>query len=351
VTRRSLTLLLASLLALVLTAGAAVARVPYVALGPGPVYDTLGEVDGTPLLEIEGRPTFPTEGQLDLTTVGVQPDLTLAQALQGWFDRDLAVVPREVVYPPNTSDDEVDQQNAEAMTASQSSATLAAARQLGFRIAEVAVGQVPSGSPSEGLLQEGDVLTSVDGTEIRDAAELRDLISDREVGEVVRLGYVRDGTPETVEVRTRASDEVADDAAGSAPRAVVGVVTQEEPVEVPFDVTIALEDVGGPSAGLMFALGIVEKLGEESLTGGAHVAGTGEITADGRVRPIGGIPQKLIAADEKGAEAFLVPEGNCAEALRRAPDGLTLVSVDSLPTALTALEALRDGEEPVACAA
>ena len=325
--RRALTLLLASALAFVLTAAAGVAQVPYVALGPGPMYDTLGEFDGRPLLEIDGRETYPTDGHLDLTTVRVSPktgNLTLAQALHGWLDRKLAVVPREAVYPPDKSPDEVEQENNAAMAASHSSATLAAARQLGLRTAEVSVREVPDGSPSQGLLQEGDVLTGVDGRTLRDAAELRDLIAEKEVGEVVRIAYRRDGSAGTAEIRTAAADDAAD---GADPRPVVGVVTQEEPVDLPFDVDITLEEVGGPSAGLMFALAILEKLDEESLTGGSYVAGTGAISPDGSVLPIGGISQKVIAAAAKGADAFLVPEGNCADAVTGAPDGLTLVSV------------------------
>jgi PDZ domain-containing protein len=215
----------------------------------------------------------------------------------------------------------------------------------------VHVQEVPDGSPSQGLLQEGDVITSVDGTAIRDAADLRRLIAEREIGDVVRIGYVRDGTTGTVEVRTRASDAVAADGATGSdePRPVIGIVTRDEPLELPFEVTIRLEEVGGPSAGLMFALGILEKLGEESLTGGKHIAGTGEISPDGAVRPIGGIPQKLLAASQQGAEAFLVPALNCPEALTRAPDGLTLAKVDTLSAALTALEDLREGNEPVTC--
>jgi PDZ domain-containing protein len=127
---------------------------------------------------------------------------------------------------------------------------------------------------------------------------------------------------------------------------VIGVVTREEPVDAPFDVEITLEDVGGPSAGLMFALGILDKLGEPSLTGGAYIAGTGEISAQGEVGPIGGIAQKLVAAKAKGVDAFLVPADNCAEAVLRAPDDLPLVEVGSLAQALTALEALREDEQP-----
>ncbi|CAN5256577.1 PDZ domain-containing protein [soil metagenome] len=339
--RRALTLLLASLLTLGLTLTAAVATVPYVALGPGPTYDTLGEVDGTPVLEIEGREVFPTDGQLDLTTVGVQPSLTLAQALQGWFARDLAVVPREVVFPPGRTDEEVDEENAAAMQASQSDAVAAAARELGLE-SEIVVAELNDDSPAQGRLEVGDVLTAVDGTAVADADALRARISEREPGDPVQIGFERDGRAASVEVVTGTAT------ADGETRPVIGVLPEER---YPLDVTINLEDVGGPSAGLMFTLGILDKLGEESLTGGEFVAGTGEIDPDGTVGPIGGITQKLIAAGRKGAVAFLVPAANCAEAVRNPPDGLVLASVGSLDDALTALQAVRDGGSPVTCAA
>ena len=338
--RRALTLLLAGLLAIGLTLTAAVARVPYVALGPGPTYDTLGQVDGEPVLEIEGRRTFPTDGQLDLTTVGVQPRLTLAQALQGWFARDLAVVPREVVFPPGRTDEQVDADNAAAMAESQDAAVGAAAAHLGLE-PEVTVQELSDGSPATGKLEVGDRLLAVDGEPVDDAAELRDLISGRDPGATVRVTYERGKRTDTVEIVTGAAGE-------DGARAVIGVLTQED---YPLDVTINLADVGGPSAGLMFALGILDKLDEPSLTGGRHVAGTGEISTDGTVGPIGGISQKLIAAKRDGAVAFLVPAQNCAEALGDPPDGLTLIRVGTLTEALSGLEALRDGGSPTTCAA
>lgn len=340
--RRALTLLLAGVLAVGLTLTAAVARVPYVALGPGPTYDTLGSVDsGDPVLEIEGRRTYPTDGHLDLTTVGVQPRLTLAQALQGWFARDLAVVPREVVFPPGRTDEEVDAENAAAMEASQSDAIGAAAQELGLRPV-VSVQELSEGAAARGRLEPGDVLTAVDGEPIADAAELRERISSRKPGEAVRVTFERDGRTTSVEIVTAAATD-------DSGRAVIGVLTEER---YPLDVTIHLEDVGGPSAGLMFALGILDKLGPESLTAGKHIAGTGEISPDGTVGPIGGIAQKLIAAKRKGAVAFLVPEDNCAEAAASdPPDGLTLVRVGTLDEALDGLAALRAGKRPAVCAA
>ena len=343
--RRTLTLLLASALVVLLTGAAVAARVPYVALGPGPTYNTLGEVDGKAVLQITGRRTFPTEGHLDLTTVGVQPELTLVEALDGWFDRERAVVPREVVFPPGQTDEEVDRRTAEQMEASQSSAVSAAARQLGYRTADVVVDGVAAGAPADGRLREGDVLRTADGRPLRDAADLRSAVADAGVGGTVRIGYERAGRSAEVELTTRVSDDDGE------PRPVIGVVTREEPVDAPFDVRITLEDVGGPSAGLMFTLAILDMLDEPSLTGGQYIAGTGEISASGTVGSIGGISQKLIAAKAKGADAFLVPEDNCAEAMTNPPSGLPLVSVGSVTEALDALEALREGEQPELCRA
>lgn len=336
--RRALTLLLAALLALGLTLTAAVARVPYVALGPGPTYNTLGEVDGTPVLEIDGRRTFPTDGHLDLTTVGVQPRLTLAQALRGWFERDLAVVPREVVFPPGRTDDQVNEENAAAMVASQSAAVGAAARQLGLS-PQVVVAELGPDAAAKGALEPGDVLLEVDGTAVGSSAQLRELVSDREPGQDVRITFERKGRRDQAVITTRPAD-------GDAARPVIGVSPEER---YDLDVDINLEDVGGPSAGLMFTLGILDKLDEPSLTGGKYIAGTGEIDAAGTVGPIGGITQKLIAARRKGAVAFLVPEANCQEAATRPPAGLTLVKVGTLQDALRGLEALREGGSPITC--
>jgi PDZ domain-containing protein len=344
--RRGLTLLLASLLALAMTLAASVASVPYVGLGPGPTYDTLGKVDGVPVLEIEGRRSFPTDGRLDLTTVNLQAPMTLAEALEGWWDRDVAVVPRDLVFDPEQTDEEISEEDKEAMRASQSAAVRAAARQLGLQVSAVSVGELTPKSPARGLLEVGDLLTSVDGTAVRDASELRTLITSRTPGKPARIGYTRDGRSGTaVVITTEATDP------DGQPVAVIGVVTEEEPVDVPFDVEISLEDVVGPSAGLMFTLGILDKLGPESLTGGKHVAGTGAISADGEVGPIGGINHKVVAAARKGVDVFLVPAQNCQQAVEAAPAGLLLMEVSSLSDALTGLAAVRDGEEIRTCPA
>jgi Lon-like protease len=342
VSRRTLTLLLSGLLAGLLTVGATVAPVPYVVYQPGPTFDTLGEVGGTPVIAIEGRETFPTDGQLDLTTISVRSRLTLAEALHDWFDRDRAVVPRELIFPPGETDEEVQRRNEERKLESENSATVAALRQLEVPFTtSVEVQRVEPDLPAAGRLEPGDVVTAVDGQQVDSSGELRDLVSERPPGTDLRISYEREGEPGEVVLTT------AEPPSGQA-RSIIGVVLVERP-DYPFTITITLQDVGGPSAGLMFALGIVDKLGPESVTGGRHVAGTGEIDGEGRVGPIGGIPQKLVAARDKGAEVFLVPEANCAEAARRVPDGLRLVKVTSLADALGALESLEEGGDPPGC--
>ena len=342
--RRALTLLLSGLLALGMTLAAGAATVPYVALGPGPAYDTLGAVSGTPVISIAGRRTYPTEGHLDLTTVGVQSPLTLVEALQGWFDDEFAVVPRDVVYPPDETDQQVTEQNTRAMTTSQDAATTAALRQLGIPIAtRVVVASVNEHAPASGRLQAGDVVTAVDGRAVGDSAALRTAVGGRKPGAPVTVSFLRAGRTTTTTLTTATAK--GDD----GPRPVIGVEPQDR-ADYPFRVTITLKEVGGPSAGLMFALGIVDKLDAQPLTGGRHVAGTGEISPDGVVRPIGGIPQKLLGARKKGATVFLTPAANCAEALGALPKGLQLVRVESLRDALEGLRVLRDGGTPRGCA-
>ena len=237
--RRSPTLLLSLLLAVGLTVAALLARVPYVVYAAGPTFDTLGNAGDTPVIEIQGREVFPADGRLDLTTVEVRSDQTLAQAMYNWFRRDRAVVPRELVFPPGRTRDEIDQENAQAMVTSKNAATTAALTEIGVPVT-VSVAATAEGSASAGRLQAGDELRSVDGTAVTSPEQLRTLVSDRAVGAPVRIGYRRDGRAAEVVLTTQA-------APGGTPRPVIGVETAV--TDYPFEVDIALEDVGGPSAG------------------------------------------------------------------------------------------------------
>lgn len=340
--RRTLTLAVAGLLVVLLSAVAALLPVPYVALNPGPVTNTLGAVEGTELIRIDGRPTYPDDGKLDLTTVSVlggpRQRLDIVTALQGWLDDSVAVVPEEQVYPAGQTAEEIEVQSANEMVDSQENATTAALRHLGIPVTtRLLVQDVPADSPSKGKLRTGDQLLEVDGTTVAGGSQLRELITSREPGDPVRLVVLRDGERLTATVRTAEAEDG---------RAIVGITTRDE-ADYPFSVEISLEDVGGPSAGLMFALGIVEKLTPATLTGGRHIAGTGTIDDAGRVGPIGGVTQKMIAARESGATVFLAPPGNCAEARRTKPDGLRLVRARSLSAAVRALDLIREGRPGV----
>lgn len=336
--RRTLTLAVAGFLVVLLSAVAALLPVPYVALEAGPVTNTLGSVGKTQLIRIDGRETYPVRGNLDLTTVhvlgGPGSQLGLVTALRGWLDDGIAIVPEDTVYPPGETAEEAEKESAAEMRDSQENATTSALRELGIPVEITSfVQDVPAGSPSSGKLESGDELVAIDGTPVAGGTQLRELITAHDPGDPVRVTFRRDGAEETRTITT----ERAEDG-----RAIVGITTRDE-ADYPFDVEISLEDVGGPSAGLMFALGIVDKLTPGSLTDGAHIAGTGTIDDTGHVGAIGGITQKMIGAERAGATVFLAPAGNCAEAKETVPDGLRLVKARTLSSAVSSLERLAEG--------
>lgn len=314
--------------------------VPYVAQVPGPTYNTLGDLDGRPIITVEGRDRNEVSGNLNLTTVGVpQRPLTLVGAVQGWFDSEVSVVPRDTVYPPDQSVEETQQQNRQAFLTSEQSANAAALGELGYP-EKVVVADVPDGSPSQGELQEGDAIEAVDGTATPDQDALDAALSAIPAGNEVTVTYTRLGETGTATITSTSSEQ--------REGALLGVSVLQTP-SAPFDVDIRVDDVGGPSAGLMLTLGIIDLVGGTDLTEGAVIAGTGTIDASGAVGPIGGIPLKLIAARDIDAELFLVPADNCAEALGAAQPGLTMARVATVEDALTALQVFRDGGTPAPC--
>lgn len=341
--RRVVTLVTGAVLLLALLVGGSQLPVPYAELGPGPTLDTLGvDQSGQEIIQLTGRTEDGTTGHLNLTTVSVRDRLDLLGALRGWLDPERSVVPREEIFPPGQTQQETDAKNTRDFVTSQNSAELAALAYLGQT--EVVVSAVEDDSPSKGKLAEKDVLTAVQGRPTGSLAQLSEILGATKPGTTVTVAYERAGRAATTQVTTA---EGTDDAGKT--RAVLGVgVTLQS--TAPYKVKITLDDrIGGPSAGLMFALGILDKIGTEDLTGGRFVAGTGTIDVSGTVGPIGGIPLKLIAAKNKGASVFLVPSGNCAEATRKPPAGLQLVKVETLTGAVDALEALEAGKPVPAC--
>jgi len=326
-------------LAMVLGVLGGVATVPYVALGPGPTFDTLGQVDGTTVVKIEGERTYPTTGQLNMTTVSVVDGVTLFGALGFWLSGRNALVPRDGIFPPEQTAEEAQQRNAALFQDSETSAEAAALRYLGYP--SPVVETVADDGAARNSLQPGDELVRIDGSAVGSTQEVLDALSGRASGERVEVAYRRGDLPGEVVTITLLP--------GPDPgRGYLGITVTDHP-DVDFEIMISLADVGGPSAGLIFAMSIVDKLTPGPLTGGRFVAGTGQITPTGEVQPIGGIPFKMLKAKEAGAAVFLVPAENCAEAAGNAPEGLRLVKVASLDDAVRGLTALQAGMEPAGC--
>ncbi|HEX5497073.1 MAG TPA: PDZ domain-containing protein [Mycobacteriales bacterium] len=341
--RRALTMSVGAALIVALAVIGVFIPVPYAALGPGPTFDTLGSVDGTKVITVTDKAGKPentrTSGQLRLVTVGVRDHLDLLSALRGWFDGSVAVVPREEIFPPDESQQQVDKENTQEFVQSQDAAQAAALGELHYP-EQIVVKQVQAHSASQDRLRSGDVIASLDGGRVTSPDQLIKALTAVKPGSQVRVGYQRDGHAGLARITT----EKASQRGGSA----LGVLVSAERV-APFKINVSLSNIGGPSAGLMFALGIVEKIGGKDLTGGKFVAGTGTIDANGKVGPIGGIPQKMLGAKRDGATTFLVPQDNCAEARSTAPSGLRLVKVDSLHSAIAALRSLEQGGNPAGC--
>lgn len=316
-----------------------IGTVPYVALGPGPTYDTLGAVDGRTVVEISRQQTYPTAGKLNMTTVSVGTDLTLFTALGKWLSGRYALIPREEIFPPDRTEDEVQQEQAKAFQDSEAFAETAALAYLSYPM-KVIVNRVVPDAPAQGKLQPGDVLIAVNGRPMSGAGQVREALDSTEPGQTVEVRYQRGPATSTATIVLGSRDD--------RQSGFLGIEPANQP-DVGFDITISLADVGGPSAGLMFALAIVDKLTPGELNGGQFVAGTGEITSDGQVGAIGGIPFKMAAARDAGATVFLVPANNCLEARQRAPQGLRLIRVETLADAVQALDALRTNGNVPTC--
>ncbi len=333
-----MTLVLGLVLVIAGAAIGALMPVQYVSLGPGPTFNTLGRIKGRPIIQVAGRATNHTTGNLNLTTVSVLDQLDIFSALRGWVEADHQVVPREVFFPPGQTTTQANRQQHNEYVSSQNSAVAAALRQLGYPL-KVVVTSVPKGSPSMKKLRVDDVVSSVDGTAVTAPDGLQKAVRTHHPGDVLTVGYSRLGKPGSVRV-------VAGSNKGTA---VLGITIALQRA-APFDVSIqAPTDIGGPSGGLMFALAIMDSVGPTDLTGGRFIAGTGTIDNNGKVGEIGGIPLKMLAARGAGAVAFLVPAANCSEAQSHHPAGLRLIRVGTLAGAISALRELRSGSATPSC--
>lgn len=318
---------------------------PYVIETPGPVYNTLGsaeDADGvdTPLISVSGAPTYPTSGELSMLTVYVtgSPDShpSWLEVLTAWMRPDYAVMPMELLYPVGTTRTDSVNSARIQMENSQQEAIAAALTSLDIPFeSEIVVAEASEGFPAEDLVKPGDIVRSADGVAIDSVSTLRAVIKEAGVGNSVDLVVERKGVDVSLSVGVVASPQD-----NTTP--VIGILCGGEYV-FPLSVDITLADVGGSSAGMMFALAIIDNLTPGALNGGENVAGTGEITPDGHVGPIGGIVQKAYGARNSGAEWLLVPAENCDTLFGHVPDGIRDISVSTLDDALAALTAISSG--------
>ncbi len=330
-------MVMSGLVAVVLAIAVGTLPVPYVVESPGPTFNTLATEGGDPVISVSGRESYPADGRLDLTTVyvdgGPNGPVSILGAFSAWLDPNKAVYPEELIYPSKVTSEESQQESAAAMASSQENAVAAALNDLQIPFGQqLQAAGFSEGSPSEGKLVADDVFLSINGKEVTALSVIQAELAAG-AGQEVTLVLERDGGPVTVAVTPVKND---------AGNYVLGVLLKYR-FTFPVDVTISLEHVGGPSAGLMFALGIVDTLTPGSLTGGKHVAGTGTISPEGQVGAIGGIGQKMIAARSNGATLFLAPAGNCDEVVGQVPDGLQVVRVETLDQARQAVEASASG--------
>jgi Lon-like protease len=342
--RRALVLIVAGAAVVIAAVVAAVLPVPYVILSPGPTLNTIGTgPGGKPLIQITGRKTYPTAGNLNLVTVNFQGgpgnEINIFTALRAWLNPHDAVVPQQELFGPGQSQRQVQKQDIVQMTNSEANATAAALTEVGIGYkTQVQVISTEPGMPAAHVLQAGDIITKVNGVPIGSVTGLSQQIRAQGAGRPLQLTVTRHGRTQPVSVT----------AVRSQGHPVIGVVVTVR-FTFPFTVNISVGNIGGPSAGLMFALGIVDKLEPMNLTGGRFIAGTGEITPAGVVGPIGGIQQKMVGARAKGATVFLAPAGNCADARGAMPAGMRVIRVSTLSGAVHSLEALKAGRPVPSC--
>ena len=342
---------LAGMATVLLLTFSAIAPLPYVIEHPGPTVDVLGDYRGQKLI------TVPDEqqvgGPLRMTTVsvsGLPGDSILAMPLTfGVFNSKLGVMPRELLFPEGQTAEENREISAAQMNSSQENASIAALESMGRKVpVNLEVAGFTEGSSAAEQAKVGDIVKTVaaPGHEVLDASSYRDVIglmSTIAPGTNVKVTVERDGKPVDLAITTM-DPPVNPDGTPQREGSLLGLALYAHPKEK-LDIDFGVGDrIGGPSAGLMFALGIIDMMTPGPLTGDASVAGTGTISLDGAVGPIGGIRQKMWGAKRDGASYFLIPEANCAETIGHVPDGLQGIKVQRLDDALAAVKSIAAGD-------
>jgi len=299
-------------------------QLPYYTIAPGDALDV------NRLVTVHGARRYPPKGAVMLLFVRERSRVNGWRWLQASLDSEIDLV-KQHQFAGNADPAEIDAQAVADMTISQNSAKYVALRRLGYKVAvvhRVNVLAVIADRPAAAVLRAGDTIVSIDGTSVSTPEAVMKAMSAHRPGDRVSIRYLRGGRQSVASIR------VAGDKSGHP---VIGVYLGQ-PYKFPVDVRIDTSDIGGPSAGLAMTLSILDELTPGNLTGGKRVAVTGQIDPDGRVLPVGGVGQKAVAARHRGAQLFLVPMDEVAEARRRA-GSMPVVGVRTLDDALRALRA------------
>jgi PDZ domain-containing protein len=296
-------------------------ELPYLAFSSGPVSDAADAIEAS---DVE---VYPPDGELLMLTV-VSQDVNLFEAMIAGVDPRIDLVPKEAYRQPDESDEDYRKRVLQQMDDSQTRAITVALEHLGYEMipSDVLITDLVPDKPASEVLQIGDSVDTLNGVEIVRSTDLTDALEGFQAGEVVDIGVTRDGAAQTVQVELAERE----DPPGGA---MIGI-TVGELSEPPFPVSIEAGDVGGPSAGLMHTLAIIDTLTPGEMTDGHIVAGTGTIGYDAAVGAIGGIRQKVVGAEAAGAEYILVPQGNYEAALTAPRESIEIVPVATLDDAI-----------------
>lgn len=332
-TQRTWAALLAVPLFVALGLYTAVTPLPYVSYAPGLTINVLGDNGKQPIISVQGHHTYPDTGQLRMTTVSAterDSKLDLFTLMRTWFSKDDGVYPFSAIYGSTGNQQQDTQEGQVEMVTSQDSAVAAALKQLGYDLhPAVEIVSVTPDMPADGKIKVRDILRRVGGTPVTQHTDVPKLLAAVPKGGSVPIVVERNGK----QIRVRLTPKTVDG------HPLVGIELQIG-YTFPFKVSVNIsKDIGGPSAGLMFALSIYDFLTPGSLTGGQVVAGTGTITADGKVGEIGGIQQKIAGARRDGAQLFLVPPSNCSDALGGDHGSMRLVRTATLKQAISEVKA------------
>lgn len=313
---------------------------PYVIERPGPVVNVLGEYQDKSVIEISGTKTYATTGELGLLSVSIvgSPEQTpdWLELFWAWLDPAQAVIPVESVFPPETTTEQIEAESTAMMEESQQDSVAVALKKLGYEVpSKIYVSEVSKNKPSSGKLIAGDFVLSVNGVKPESIENLRELINRYDSKTALAVKVLRDSKQLEYQLTPIKNED---------DKFVLGIFVGTK-YDFPVKVNLQVADIGGPSGGMMFALGIYDQLTPGSLTGGKNIAGTGTIDSNGAIGPIGGIRQKMYGAVRSGATHFLAPVENCSEVSGHVPAGLTVITVETFDESIRIVEAIAKGSD------